>query len=198
MKVAAIILAAGESRRMGRPKQTLPFGGSTILGNVVAALQVSRVRQITVVLGYHAAETRGALAGSDVSTTVNPAPERGMLSSAQWGLSQLSKDFDAYLFALGDQPHITRDVVDRLIEVVARSDRGIILPAYQGKRGHPLLVDAGYRDEILNLPLTGGLNQLLDAHPDDILLVPVETATIHEDIDTPEDYERATRPGHPC
>jgi molybdenum cofactor cytidylyltransferase len=197
MRVAAIVLAAGESRRMGRPKQTLSFGDSTVIGAVVGALQASQVSFTTVVLGYHSEEVREALAGMEVDTTINPAPEQGMLSSAQWGLSHLPDTYDAYLFALGDQPGLQPDIISALM-AAAMSGHGIILPTHGGKRGHPLIIRARYREEILALSLTGGLNQLLECHPDDISLVPVESPSIHEDIDTPEDYDRAIRPRTAC
>ena len=192
-RVSAIVLAAGESRRMGRAKQILPFGDSTILGTVLAALAASEVDGVTVVLGRNWQEVYPTIESLDVEVVVNPRPERGMLSSAQWGLGQLRDDADSFLFVLGDQPQIQQETVDRLIQRAGESERGIALPTHGGRRGHPLLVDARHKRAILALPLSGGLNQLLEAHPGDIEEVPVESASVLIDIDTPEEYEEAMR-----
>jgi len=192
MRVAAIVLAAGASRRMGRAKQTLPYGQSTILETVIRALNAaSRVEGVTVVLGSNWPEVYPALEHLDAEVFVNPRPEDGMISSAQWALAQVRNDADAFLFALGDQPQIETRVVDALIEAAAQSGKGICLPTYAGKRGHPVLFRARYKPEILSLPLTVGLNHLVHSHPDDVLEVPVDTSSVLKDIDTPEDYRRA-------
>lgn len=191
MKVAAIVLAAGESRRMGRPKQTLPYGDSTVLETVLRTLRAAQVDGITVVLGNHAPQIRAQLDHLDVEVCINPRPEEGMVSSAQRGLAQVGDDADAYLFVLGDQPQMEARVVDALIEAAARSPFGICLPTYAGRRGHPVLFRARYRAEILALPRTVGLHQIVRAHPGDLLELPVDTPSVLKDIDTPEDYRRA-------
>ncbi len=195
MKVAAIVLAAGESRRMGRAKLTLPYGsdGRTIVETVVMVIQATPVYPITVVLGANWKEIQFVLSDLGVELSVNPNPELGMLSSARWALSHLEDTVDAYMFVLGDQPQIETRIVERILEMAEYSDKGIVLPEYNGKRGHPLLIRARYKGEILRLPDTGGLNQLLQAHPDDIEEVPVDTDSILRDIDTPADYEEAIR-----
>lgn len=189
MKVAGIVLAAGESRRMGRAKMTLPFGDSTLLETVIGALEEA-VDSVTVVLGRNWEEVSATIAHRNVETFVNPRPEGGMLSSAQWALAQLQDEADAFLFALGDQPRIQPTVVETLLAAAERSVKGIVLPIYAGKRGHPVLFRARYKQAILALPLTMGLNAIARAHPDDVEEVPVDTPSIHQDIDTPEDYAR--------
>jgi molybdenum cofactor cytidylyltransferase len=193
MKVAAIVLAAGNSSRMGRAKQMLPFGTSTILETVIATVHESKANSINVVLGANRAEIEPILAGLDVEVFVNPQPELGMLSSVQCCISRLDGDVDAFLFVLGDQPQIRREIVDHLIDRASLSAKGIFVPTYSGKRGHPLLIRASHRAEILQLPNSGGLNKLLHDHPDDVEEVPVDTDTILKDIDTPEDYDLAIR-----
>ena len=194
MKTVAIILAAGESKRMGSPKQILPFGDSTILGTVIQRLRESKIDRIVVVLGFHSYQITPAVRAHNVQVIVNPSPELGMLSSAQCALLHVEDEADAYLFALGDQPQIQPLVVNALIQAAEQSDRGIVLPICEGKRGHPLLVKSRHKTYILDLPLTGGLNQLLDLNQSDILEVEVESAAILQDIDTPEDYELARSP----
>src|SRR5258708_17036067 len=104
MKSAAIVLAAGESRRMGRPKQTLPYGDSTILRSVVSAVENSSVDSLTVVLGFNREEVQAALQESKARLVINPEPERGMLSSVQYGIQSLAGTPDALLIIPGDQP----------------------------------------------------------------------------------------------
>ncbi len=191
MRVSAIVLAAGESRRMGRAKMTLPFGESTILETVIRALEQSEIHGVTVVLGRNWQEAYPAIQHLDAEVVVNPRPERGMLSSAQWGLAHLRDDVDAFLFALGDQPQIQPETVNALIRASAECDRGIFLPTYEGKRGHPLLVKSHHKQAILNLSDSGGLNQLLEQNPLEIREVPSDSESVLHDIDTPEDYRQA-------
>src|SRR5258708_2714627 len=124
MRVAAIVLAAGASLRMGRPKQLLPFGESTILGCVVDMLVASQVNSVTVVLGHHADEIREVIGGRPVCVVTNPMPDRGMLSSVQCGIAA-APDAEAYLIALGDQPQLHMDVFRTLIVAAERSARSI-------------------------------------------------------------------------
>lgn len=191
LKVAAVVLAAGESRRMGRSKLTLPYRGRTILETVTRTLLDSPVDVVLVVLGHHREETQAALAHLNVTILVNPHPEQGMLSSVQCALTHLSEEYDAFLVALGDQPQLEAETVNALIHAAAASTKGIFVPVHAGRRGHPILFRASYREEILRLPLTVGLNMIARTHPEDVEEVPVNTRSIFEDIDTPEDYRRA-------
>jgi molybdenum cofactor cytidylyltransferase len=186
-KVAAIVLAAGKSRRMGESKMTMPFGESTMVGSVVQAISNSRVSTVTVVLGYYGVAVRDALTDFSVDFAINRKPDMGMLSSVQAGMKAVG-EADAYLICLGDQPHIKSSVIDELVSAASRGRSGIFVPAYDGKRGHPLLFTAEYRAKVMSLPLSGGLNALLDSHKEEVTEVPVDEAGVTEDIDTPEDY----------
>lgn len=191
MRVTAIVLAAGESRRMGRTKQTLPYGDSTIIEAIVDALERSRVDQIVVVLGANREEIAPLLANRRVHLVTNPHSVDGMLSSAQCALNSLLEGDDAYLFVLGDQPQIDPAIIDSLIATAERSQNAIFLPVYQGRRGHPVLIRAALRAAILALPLTVGLNELIHRNADTVEEVPVQTPSVLKDIDTPEDYQEA-------
>lgn len=193
MRTAAIVLAAGDSQRMGRPKLTLPYGDSNILGTVIRTLQSCGIDGVTVVLGRDWEQVYDTIEDTSVEIFVNPRPEGGMLSSAQWALAQLRNDVDAILFALGDQPEITPETVEALLAKAERSNKGIFIPTYEGRRGHPVLFRERYKQEILNLPLTVGLNTIAHIHPEDVEEVPVNTPAVLRDIDTPEDYRRAVQ-----
>lgn len=191
MRIGALVLAAGDSRRMGRNKQMLPYGESTVIETILRVLQESPVDGVTVVLGRNWEEVWGAIDGLDVEMFVNPRPENGMLSSVQWGLAQMRDDLDAFLIVLGDQPQIRAETVAALVQAAVRYPKSIFLPTYQGRRGHPALFRASLKRAILDLPLTSGLNRLLAERPEEIQEVAVDSDTVLKDIDTPEDYRRA-------
>jgi molybdenum cofactor cytidylyltransferase len=191
MRIGALVLAAGDSRRMGRNKQMLPYGESTVIETILSVLRETPVDGVTVVLGRSWEEVWGAIDGLDVEMFVNPRPENGMLSSVQWGLAQMRDDLDGFLIVLGDQPQIRAETVTALIQVAEKHPKSIFLPTYRGRRGHPVLFRASLKKAILDLPLTGGLNRLLADLPEEVQEVPVDSDTVLKDIDTPEDYRRA-------
>jgi molybdenum cofactor cytidylyltransferase len=188
--IAAVVPAAGESRRMGTPKQLLPFGDSTVLGHVVDQLLASTLDEVCVVVGHQADRIAAALSGRVVRIVVNEDYRAGMLSSIRAGLGALPDPCEAALVALGDQPSITAGLVDRMLESFRTCGKGILVPVYQGKRGHPLLVSVRYRDEILSRYDDVGLRGLLTNHPDDVFELAVSTPAVLLDVDDPEDYRR--------
>lgn len=189
--IAAVVLAAGKSKRMGEPKMTLPFGKGTMVGAVVDTVShaCGCISSVTVVLGYHGDAVREALADFHVNFAINRKPDMGMLCSVKAGLKGAG-EADAYLICLGDQPQICPDAINELIECAKQTDKGLIIPTHEGKRGHPILIRAKYVEEIINLPLTYGLNEILNRHPDDVMEMPFGKPCVTMDIDTPEDYER--------
>jgi molybdenum cofactor cytidylyltransferase len=186
----AVVLAAGESLRMGTPKMLLPFGDETIIETVVGTLVRSRVDRVLVVLGSGRDKIAPLLAGKDVKTVVNRRYREGMLSSVQEGFQTIPHEAEAALVCLGDQPLIPVSVIDLMIGCYKKSGKGIILPVYDKKRGHPILIDSKYKDEVLALDPAIGLRALTRRHPQDVQEVEVDTAYILKDIDYPEDYRR--------
>lgn len=189
--IGALVLAAGESRRMGRQKLLLPFGERTVVEAVVATALGSRADRVTVVLGADATDVRKKLETSGAAFAVNEEYERGMLSSVQAGFKALPADTEAVVVMLGDQPFLPAAVVDAVIGAYRESGKGIVIPVFRGRRGHPVLVDMKYRDNVLGLDPADGLRQLMRAHPGDIIEVEAEDAAILRDMDTPEDYRAA-------
>jgi molybdenum cofactor cytidylyltransferase len=189
--LAGVVLAAGESRRMGQPKQLLPFGKHTILERVVDTLLTAGVGEVVVVLG-HLAERIGAVLGDrPVRAVINESYLQGMLSSVKCGVRAIGADYDAVLFALGDQPHIDGAVVSAVIRAYRAGSAGIVIPCYTGKKGHPIIINLQrYREAIANLPDNAGLNVLMQEHADDVQLIDVATEDIIRDIDVPDDYTR--------
>jgi molybdenum cofactor cytidylyltransferase len=189
----AIILAAGSSRRMGTQKMLLPYGGKTIIETVVDHVLGSSVEHVLVVLGPEPHKIKEALAGRPVKFCHNTQHEEGMLSSVICGFKALPREAEAALIYLGDQPNIPAEVTNLVLEAYNEELYGIVIPVYEHRRGHPLLVDMKYRREVEKLDLEQGLRTLRHQFPEDVLEVEVNEPGILLDIDTREDYDNATK-----
>jgi molybdenum cofactor cytidylyltransferase len=189
--LAAVVLAAGESRRMGTPKQLLPFGDRTILQCVVDTLLTAGVGEVIVVVGHLADRVRAVLGERPVRAVENALYREGMLSSVKCGVRAIGAGCDTLLLALGDQPHISAAVVSELICRYRQGTAGIVIPRYGSKKGHPIILNVPrYRDAILQLPDDVGLNALIQEYIDDVCLIDMATEDVIRDIDYPEDYSR--------
>jgi molybdenum cofactor cytidylyltransferase len=188
--ICAIVLAAGRSRRMGVQKLLLPFGGKTVIAHIVDQLTASSVDEVYVVVGYQGKQVSEGLSGRPVSIVNNSNYKSGMLSSVRCGLHAISQQCKAVLVALGDQPSVTMKLIDRMLQNFASTEKQILVPLYDGKRGHPIICSAVYRDEILTHYNDIGLRGLLHAHNEDIFELSVETSGVLSDMDLPEDYRR--------
>jgi CTP:molybdopterin cytidylyltransferase MocA len=163
------------------------------LSSLVNQGQPAGLDHIYVVTGHNLDAVAGAMAGRNVTLTVNPDYEQGMLSSIRCGFAAVPEECSALLVTLGDQPAITGDLVNRLIDAHTRTQKGIVVPVYNGRRGHPTLIAAKYRHAVMTQYDNVGLRGLLHEHPDDILELPVPDLDITADLDTPEDYARHLR-----
>ena len=188
--ICAIVLAAGLSRRMGVQKLLLPFGGKTVIAHIVDQLLASTVDEVYVVVGHQAERISRELSGRQVSIVKNPNYKSGMLSSVRCGLQSLPKKCRAVLVVLGDQPSVTTELIDQMLQSFAATEKSILVPLYKGKRGHPILFCSLYRDEILTKHGDVGLRGLLQGHSGDISELAVSTASVLCDMDCPEDYRR--------
>lgn len=189
----AVVLAAGESRRMGRPKMLLPYGGKTILESLLDTILTTPIPRIMVVLGAERRKISSLLSPYPVETVFNPDYRTGMLSSVQAGFAALPREAGAAVVFLGDQPFVSAAVVARLCEASARSPRSIVLPVVGGRRGHPVLIPSVFWDEIPSLSPEVGLRELIRRHGQNILEVAVEEEDILLDIDDPESYRDALK-----
>jgi molybdenum cofactor cytidylyltransferase len=191
----AIILAAGESRRMGEPKLLLPFGQKTIIETVVDHVIQSKADRGLVVIGHNEEKIRKKIRDLPITIVVNPAYRQGMLSSVQRGFASLPEDARAALIVLGDQPSIPPSVIDRIVDAKDKTEKGIVIPIHKGRRGHPILIAMKYREEVMRLDPETGLRGLVHDHADDVLEVEVYNPAILKDIDTAEDYTREIKRG---
>ena len=186
--ISAIILAAGESRRMGEPKQLMPLGKTTILERTVDNFLNSEVHDVIVVVGYKAEEIISLIADRSVAIAVNSAYREGMSTSIVAGLSLISDNTQGVMLALADQPFIDSHTINNLIEAFGVHNKNIAIPVYQGKRGHPVTFAIKYKEELLRLKGDIGGREIIGQHPDDILEVIVDCEGICVDIDTIDNY----------
>ena len=190
--ISAILLAAGQSRRMGQPKMLLPWGEKTVIEHVIATFLQAGISDILIVTGGAQVDVEKAVDRYPVRKIHNPDYATGeMLSSLQCGLRAMSAGVQAALIGLGDQPQVQEASVRAICEAYRAGGSGLIVPSFQMKRGHPWLVSRALWNEILTLPPPETLRDFLNKHARQIEYVNLDTSTILEDLDTPEDYQRS-------
>jgi len=188
-RISAILLAAGASKRFGSPKLLLPLGNSTILEQSVDNLLNSKVTEITVVIGYHAHEARRIIASKPVKIVVNRLYRQGMSTSLRAGLGMVNSHAAAVMIALADLPFIPTATVNTLIEAFKYSNRGIIVPVHNSRRGHPVIFSIKYKEELSQLTGDMGGREIIRRHSDDVLEVAVNSESIYQDIDNLMSYQ---------
>jgi len=184
-QVTAILLAAGRSSRMGAFKPLLPFGNKTVIECCIDYLRDGGVEEILVVLGHSADEIREQVSG--VKFALNPDPDSPMGASIAAGVRELPETAGATLIALVDHPAVPPTIVSTLLESW-KSGARLVIPTWQGRGGHPVLVDLSFKPELLTLSESGGLRALFDAHRNEVTRVPVSSPFIARDMDTWDDY----------
>jgi molybdenum cofactor cytidylyltransferase len=189
MRVVSVVLAAGESRRMGQLKALLPFGTGTVIEQAIRPLLQVEGAEVTVVLGHRAADIATVLATWPVHMVYNPNYRDGMTTSVQTALRYAVPIPDAYVLALVDQPHLGFAPVHRVLMAFAQTGKGLVIPTYHGKRGHPIVIAARYRQEVLALAPQQGLNVVTRGHAEDTLEVSMADDDILRDMDYQAEYE---------
>lgn len=196
--IVGILLAAGLSTRMGEPKQLLPFKGSTIIETVVNNMLQAKFQEVIVVIGHCADKIQPLLNQLPVKIVVNPNYHEGMLTSAQEGIRSIKHNNtcnqSSFSIMLVDQPQITSKLIDIVIDAYGHTDKGIVLPSYNYRRGHPVIFHHKYADDILALDTdSGGVRSLFNKYSQDIHYVDVDTDAVLRDIDYREDYKMALK-----
>jgi molybdenum cofactor cytidylyltransferase len=184
--ISAIVLAAGKSERMGSPKALLPYQGRTFIENILHAISLSPVRHVVVVVGHHRNEIAAQIRIPDL--IFNPDYEQGMITSFQTGIRALPEESAGALLFLVDNPVVETSTIEALVEKFEANR--IILPVYQGRRGHPVLFSRAALQEIVDLPPSQGANIVVRRDPSRIVEVSVDSPGILVDIDTPEDFKK--------
>jgi molybdenum cofactor cytidylyltransferase len=189
--MAAVVLAAGRSIRMGQPKMILPWGNTTVIGRVVWVLRQAGIPRVVVVTGGARRQVEDALLGIEVQLVFNPHFAREeMLVSLQCGLCVLGEEVEAALVVLGDQPQIELEVVQAILARYRSRRAPLVVPSFRMRRGHPWLVDRKLWRAILELDPGSTLRDLLNTHADQIDYLNVDSPCVLRDLDTPEDYQR--------
>ena len=191
--VAAVVLAAGQSRRMGAFKPLLPFGAGTVAESCVGNLVAAGVTEIVVVLGHRAEELRAGLSRLPVRVVLNEAAGSEMGVSIARGVEQVSAANSAVLVTPVDYPAVPPEVVKELIEAHRRGGARLVVPEWRGRGGHPVLVSLDFREELSRLDEARGLRGLFDAHRGEVKRVPVSSPFVARDVDTWEDYRALHR-----
>jgi CTP:molybdopterin cytidylyltransferase MocA len=193
--VSGVVLAAGLSRRMGRPKPYLPYGGDTLLGRALRVAERSRLGELVLVVGPHTADAFDAVRHPGVRVALNPRPEDGQSGSLRLGLGEVSPGSDAALILMSDQPELTPRLLDRLIEEYEREPAGALVPTYAGVRGSPVVLGRAIWPLIEGLSGDTGARALLARRPELVRTVEVGALGDPADIDTPEQYRRLLERG---
>ncbi len=191
--VSAILLAAGESKRMGASKLALPWGKGSVLEHALHVLLKSKVMEIIVVLSDRTKDLEGFLRGPRVKLVMNPSYRRGMSTSIRRGIRALDTRGDGILIALGDQPFLKPATVNLLLRAFDRGKRTIVVPVFEGRRGHPVVFDRVYRTELSRLEKDVGARSLLGKYPQRVVEVKTRSKGVVKDIDTWRDYQEGVR-----
>ncbi len=188
--IGAVVLAAGMSRRMGEPKVLLPWThGKTIIEHILDQLILARIDHITVVTGNRADQVEALTKARGAKVAFNPRYEVGeMLSSLKVGLMNQADHVAAALVVLGDQPRLQPKIVGQVMMAYAEGKGGLVVPSYQMRRGHPLLIDRRYWNELIALPEDGNPRDVIGAYP--MTYVNVDNDSVLHDVDTPDDYRQ--------
>jgi molybdenum cofactor cytidylyltransferase len=189
--LCAIVLAAGLSQRMGKPKMGLPWRGSTVLGAVLKTLDETGFENILVVVGgsRELVEDIIGKSGLDVGIAFNSSYQNGeMTDSIRVGLASIGKNIEAVLIVLGDQPQMETATINLLLEEYKLTGSELIVPSYQMRRGHPWLIGRRFWPDLLNCGPEFTMRDFLKKNSSKIHYVVVDTPSIVQDLDTPEDY----------
>jgi molybdenum cofactor cytidylyltransferase len=188
--VAAVILAAGGSARLGQPKQLLPLNGQPLLSNVLDVVRDAPVDLRYIVLGYASDEIRRAVDLRGFEILENPDFEAGQSASVRCALDALDESVAAVLFVLGDQPGIPPEVISRLLDSYRDEPAPVVQPRYRQGRGNPVLIDRALFPELRELRGDTGARPVLERWRNQIRAVDASAWDRPEDVDTWEDYRR--------
>ncbi len=193
--LAAVILSGGESRRMGAPKALLPYQGKTFVEHLLDVTRHARVGVTRIVVGAHADEIREKLSAHAAEIVVNQNWERGQLSSIQAGIRSLPDSGTAGMILCPvDHPIVSAALVAQIIAEFDSRGKAIVLPTYQGRRGHPVIFRASLYQELLAASAEVGARQVVWAHANDICEVATEEEGVILNINDAATLERALRP----
>ena len=192
--ISAVILAAGESRRMGKQnKLLLPVGGESLLFKLVKSVCTSDVGQVLVVIGHEADKIRLELKDLPLSFVYNPNFSEGMTTSIKSGVKEVSPDCDGLLICLADMPFIKKSDINKLIHAYVQNrikeKRLIVVPVFKGQQGNPVLFSSEFRNDILEHKKGSGCRGVIMNYPESVKEIEMDNDNMLLDVDTLEDYQ---------
>jgi molybdenum cofactor cytidylyltransferase len=193
LHIAAIVLAAGRSSRMGRPKQLVDWHGRPLVRAVVEQALAARLDEIVLVTGNAREQVEQAVSGLPVRLEHNPRYAEGQSTSLRAGVAALGPQCSAAIVLLGDQPFVSAAILRALIDAWQGGGACIVAPSYRGQRGNPVLFERALFPELQQISGDQGARELLQRRRADVRLVEIDDDRPLIDIDTPEDYARASQ-----
>jgi molybdenum cofactor cytidylyltransferase len=190
--IAPIILAAGDSTRMGYPKALLPLGNDTFITRILGVIRNAGLSRPVIILGKAAPLIQPRIQNWPADIWINPDPGRGQLSSIQLALSHVGPEFDSCLVWPVDQPAVSEDLVRRLTQLFVASGSQIAFPKCGNRKGHPAIFHRSLFEEFMDAPLEEGPKKILLRHEHETTILPTEESAAVLDIDTPEEYQALT------
>ncbi|MHC4130457.1 MAG: nucleotidyltransferase family protein [Planctomycetota bacterium] len=187
--INAVVLAAGQSKRMGKSKPLLKFNELTFLGHIISVLKHSEVDEITVVLGAAAEEIKLTVDLSDVTVVINEDYPKGQLSSLITALKQIPEQTEAIILCLVDHPFLTSELVDKIVRKFRETENPVIIPVYNKERGHPTLFSQALFKELINAPHDQGARYVVYSNEDKVLEIKTSEKGTRIGIDTPQQYK---------
>lgn len=188
--VASIILAAGNSSRMRRPKALLPYRGKTFLLKLIEDFEGIGCRPILIILGKDQEKIKPILSKKSVILLHNPHPENGPLSSLQIALRSLPIECEGFFFCPVDHPAVKRETLKLLLSKWRKNPVKALRPKFGDRRGHPVIMGSNWIEEIMWLPLSSNMRELLQKRSKEVVDLAVDDPGILLNVDTPEDYAR--------
>ena len=190
LKIAGILLAAGDSSRMEQPKALLSFNGSSFIDTILDHLSGSGCDPVLSVLGHHGDVICQQTDANTYKCFSNPQPQLGMLSSLKIAIEHLPESCQGFILSLVDHPAVKRETYTAIVQAAKLNPNKIIIPQFYGQNGHPVFFGRVFFQELLNAPNEQGARIVVHQHLDDVHFLHVEDTGILQDIDTPEEYKQ--------
>ena len=190
--IVPVILAAGNSERMGYPKALLPLGNEIFLTRILRVLSEADLARPRLILGHDAELITAHLGDFSVDIHVNPAPDRGQLSSIQLGVSGLPEEFEAVMIWPVDQPAISVEITRRLAKLFITQGCRIAVPLHDNRRGHPAIFHRTLFHEFMEAPMEKGAKGIISRYESETCFLRTDETSVFADIDTPSDYQKLT------
>jgi Uncharacterized MobA-related protein len=192
--ISSVILAAGESRRMGKQnKLLLRVGGEAMLVKLVKVVCASDASQILIVIGHEAEQIRQELYDLPINFVYNPNFSKGMTTSIKSGIKEVSQNSDGFLICLADMPYINTSEINKLIHTFVQNrikeKKLIVVPVFKGQRGNPVLFSSEFRNDILDHKKESGCKGVIMNNSESVMEIQMDNDNMLLDVDTLEDFK---------